>query len=81
LAAAAILSEFGAGGVGRAFGALMLCLPIPGLAPSFIAKMQESVGSYGPPLLVLGLLSLLGGGCTLFMRQPHNEHRTPTHSP
>ena len=76
LAAAAILTEFGAGGVGRAFGALMLCLPVNMLSAAFIAKTQESTGSYGPPLLALGLLCLLGGACALLMRERHGGHPT-----
>ena len=74
LVAAAVLSEFGAGGVGRAFGALMLCLPVNMLTAAFIAKAQESTGSYGPPLLALGLLCFVGGTCTLLMRERQSGH-------
>lgn len=76
LAAATILGEFGAGGVGRAFGALMLGLPISSLVAASIAKAQESTGSYGPPLLALSLLCLFSGTCTLFMRERRAGHRT-----
>lgn len=81
LVAAAMLAEFGPAGVGRAFGALMLSLPVPAFAATFIARFQESVGSYGPPLLVVGLLGLLGGACTLFMRQRPSGHRQPAKGP
>src|SRR5579862_1810483 len=41
LLAAAIAVEFGAEGVGRAFGLSMLFLPVMGLAPFVVAKLQE----------------------------------------
>jgi MFS family permease len=81
LVAAAILAEFGARGVGRAFGALMLCLPVNMLSAAFIAKAQESTGSYGPPFLALGLLCLLGGTCALLMRERQGGHPTTAEKP
>ena len=75
VAAAAIVLEFGAEGTGRAFGALMLCLPINAAAAAVIARTQESTGSYGPALLGLGLLCLLGSLCALRMREKPARER------
>lgn len=74
---AAMALEFGASGVGRAFGALMLFLPINSFAPSLIAKVQENTGSYGPAMLGLAAITLLGGTLVLLMREKHGGHATP----
>jgi MFS family permease len=74
---AAIAVEFGASGVGRAFGALMLFLPINSAAPALIAKAQESTGSYGPILLAFSAICLVGGGFVLLMREKRGGHATP----
>jgi MFS family permease len=66
---AAMGAEFGADRVGRAFGALMIFIPINAVAPSGIAKIQEATGSYGPALVGLGVICLIGGGLVLLMRE------------
>jgi MFS family permease len=71
---AAVAVEFGAAGVGRAFGALMLFLPINSAAPAIIAKAQESTGSYGPVLLGFAAICLVGGGVVLLMREKRGGH-------
>jgi MFS family permease len=73
-AAAAV--EFGASGVGRAFGTLMLFIPINAVAPALIAKVKEATGSYTPALLGLGALALIGGVAILFMREKRGGHAT-----
>jgi MFS family permease len=73
-AAAAV--EFGAAGVGRAFGMLMLFIPINAATPALVAKIKEASGSYGPGLLVLAGVCLLGGVAILFMREKHGGHPT-----
>ena len=67
---AATAAEFGAGGVGRAFGMLMFFLPISALPPALVARVQEITGSYAPALIGLGAICLIGGGAILFMREP-----------
>jgi len=46
LLAAAIAVEFGAEGMGRAFGMCMMFVPVITLAPYLIARSQEETGSY-----------------------------------
>ena len=69
LMAAAMVVEFGPDGVGRAFGALMLCLPLSSATGALIARAQEMTGGYGPPLLGLGLFCLVGGASVLMVRE------------
>lgn len=46
LLAAAIAVEFGAEGMGRAFGLCMMFVPVITLSPFLIARSQEATGSY-----------------------------------
>lgn len=69
LLAAAVAKEFGAFGVGRAFGLLMMFLPVIGLSPFAIAKIQELTTSYTPGLLALAALTLGGALACLFIRE------------
>jgi MFS family permease len=46
LLAAAIAVEFGAEGMGRAFGMCMMFVPVITLSPYLIARSQEATGSY-----------------------------------
>jgi nitrate/nitrite transporter NarK len=77
LLAAAIAVEFGAAGVGRAFGLCMLFIPINGLAPFMIARTQERTGSYAPGLMGLAVLVAIGGVLSLLLRErrdnPHSH--------
>jgi MFS family permease len=69
LLAAAIAREFGASGVGRGFGLLMLFLPVVGLAPFGIAKLQETTASYAPGLGGLAALTLAAALACLLMKE------------
>jgi MFS family permease len=70
LLAAAVAAEFGAAGVGRAFGLLMMFLPVIVLVPFIVAKVHEVFGSYAPSLVGMSVLTLLAGAaCWLFMRE------------
>jgi MFS family permease len=69
LLAAAVGAEFGASGVGRAFGALMLFVPVNAVAPAAIAKVHEATDSYGPAMMSLAVLCLTGGALVLLMRE------------
>jgi MFS family permease len=70
LLAAAVAAEFGAGGVGRAFGLLMMFLPVIVLVPFLVAKVHEVFGSYAPSLVGMSVLTLLAGAaCLFFMRE------------
>ena len=66
---AAAAAEFGANGVGRAFGMLMFFLPISALPPSLVARVQEATGSYAPALMGLSAVCLIGGGVILLLRE------------
>ena len=74
-AAAAV--EFGAAGTGRAFGLLMLFIPINAAVPSLVARARETTGSYGPALTALSIVALIGGALVLFMRERSGGHPTP----
>jgi len=69
LLASAIALEFGAAGVGRAFGLCMLFIPVTGLAPFIIAKTQENTGSYAPGLLSLAVPVIIAGMLALLLRE------------
>jgi MFS family permease len=70
LLAAAVAAEFGAGGVGRAFGLLMMFLPVIVLVPFIVAKVHEVFDSYAPSLVGLSVLTVLAGAaCLLLMRE------------
>jgi hypothetical protein len=70
LLAAAVAAEFGAGGVGRAFGLLMMFLPVIVLVPFVVAKVHEVFGSYAPSLIGLSALTIAAGtACLLLMRE------------
>jgi MFS family permease len=69
LLASAIALEFGAAGVGRAFGLCMLFIPVTGLAPFIIAKTQENTGSYAPGLLSLAVPVIIAGVLALLLRE------------
>jgi MFS family permease len=70
LLAAAAAREFGAAGVGRAFGALTFFLPLAVMAPFLVARNQEASGSYVLSLMVLAAVTLVTGlVCLLFLRE------------
>jgi MFS family permease len=69
LLAAAVATEFGASGVGRAFGLLMMFLPVIVLVPFIVARVHESTGSYVPALIGLSVLTFVGGAACLLMRE------------
>jgi MFS family permease len=71
---AAVALEFGAANVGRAFGMLLLFLPINASIPSIISKVQESTGSYAVSLIALGAVCLAGGLMVLLMRERRGGH-------
>jgi hypothetical protein len=70
LLAAAVAGEFGAGGVGRAFGLLMMFVPVIVLVPFIVAKVHEITGSYAPSLIGLAALTVMAGaGCFFLMQE------------
>ena len=73
LLAAAIAVEFGAEGVGRAFGMCMLFIPIMSLAPFATAKTQEITGSYVPALVGMAVLVMISGALSLLLRERRGE--------
>jgi MFS family permease len=70
LLVAALATEFGANNVGRAFGLLMMFLPVIILVPFIVAKIHEVFGSYTPSLIGLSVLTFLtGAACLFFMHE------------
>jgi len=69
LLAAAIAVEFGAEGVGRAFGLCMFFIPVTSLAPFSLAKTQEITGSYTPALIGLGILVAISAVLSLLLHE------------
>lgn len=76
LLAAAAAVEFGASEVGRAFGLLMMFLPVIVLVPFLVARIQERTGSYAPGLVGLAVLTLIGGAACLLMRERRRGRTT-----
>lgn len=76
LLAAAIATEFGAAGTGRAFGLITVFLPATALAPFSVAKAQEMTGNHAPALLGMAALALVTGAlCGLLMRERGSARR------
>jgi MFS family permease len=69
LLAAAIAVEFGAEGMGRAFGLCMMFIPLTAFAPFAIARTQETTGSYVPAFMGLAILVAVAGVLSLFLRE------------
>lgn len=69
LLAAAAAVEYGASEVGRAFGLLIMFIPVIALVPFLVARVQESTGSYAPGLAGLAALTFIGGAACLLMRE------------
>ncbi len=69
LLASALANEFGAGGLGRAFGLTTAFLPLSSFAPFSIAKFHETFGSYVVPLDGMAFLCLLGAVALFFLRE------------
>jgi MFS family permease len=79
LLAAAIAVEFGAEGVGRAFGLCMMFVPVITLTPFLIAKTQEMTGSYTPAFIGGAVfLAMSGFLATLYReRRPASQANQP----
>jgi MFS family permease len=77
LLAAAIAAEFGAEGVGRAFGLCMLFIPLTALAPYIVARTQENTGSYVPALLGLAVPVAIAGGLSQLLREKRKNDSPP----
>jgi MFS family permease len=75
LLAAAVAGEFGAGGVGRAFGLLMMFVPVIVLVPFIVAKVHEITGSYAPSLIGLAALTVMAGAACFFLMQERRGGR------
>lgn len=73
LLAAGLAAEFGASGVGRAFGMAMFFIPLASLSAFAIAKAQENTGSYAPALLGMMMLVILSAILSLLLRQPRRR--------
>jgi MFS family permease len=82
LLAAAAAREFGASGMGRAFGHLMLFLPVMVLVPFAVAKTYERTGSYTPSVITLSVICFAGAFASmLFMRERDRGAATAAASP
>jgi len=77
LMAASMAVEFGADGFGRAFGLLILFLPLDSPAPFVTAKLQETTGSYTPAFAGLAVLTLIGAIACFFMREKRGVRSAP----
>jgi MFS family permease len=77
LVASALAAEFGVAGFGRAFGGLMLCLPIPVSATFLVAKFKEGMGNYVFVFSALAIVAILGGIACLLIRQQNGGNTAP----
>jgi MFS family permease len=74
--AAALSVEFGASGMGRAYGILTMLTIGPAMAPALIARVEEVTGSYQPPMVGLAVFALIGGVLVLQLRERRGGHGT-----
>jgi len=72
LLAAAIALEFGAQGMGRAFGMCMMFVPVITLAPYLIARSEEATGSYAHAFIGGAIFLALSG----FLATLYRERRS-----
>jgi len=77
LLGAAIAVEFGADGVGRAFGLCMMFIPFSSSASYALAKTQEATGSYSPALLGMAGLVAVAGFLSLLLRERRSTLAAP----
>jgi uncharacterized membrane protein len=54
----------------------MLFIPLTGLAPFTVAKIQESTGTYAPALLGLATLVAISGALSLLLRERRDRQST-----
>ncbi len=73
---AAMALEFGAAAVGRAFGALMLLMPLAAAGSAVLARVHESTGSYAPALTGFSAIAVVGGALVLLARENRGGHLT-----
>jgi sugar phosphate permease len=78
LLSAALALEFGAAGVGRAFGLALSFAPLASAATVAVARLKETSGSYTPALLTLAALTVAGGAAALLLREKRGGHATPS---
>lgn len=69
LISAGLAAEFGAEGVGRAYGLTMFLSPVLAPIGYFIARIKETTGSYAPALLGMGLAVSIGTCLILLLRE------------
>jgi MFS family permease len=69
VAAAAMGAEFGAAGMGQAYGILTMLTALPALASPLIARSQEITGSYRPALWTIAALTALAGAAVTQLRE------------
>jgi MFS family permease len=69
LLASALASEFGAAGLGRAFGLTTAFLPLSSFAPFSVARFHEAYGSYVIPLDAMAFVAMLGAFALFFLRE------------
>jgi MFS family permease len=77
LIASALAAEYGAAAFGRAFGMLMLFLPVGSMPAFIVAKSKETTGSYAPALLGMAVVAAIGGISALLLREKRGGHVTP----
>ncbi len=78
LLAAAIAVEFGAAGMGRAFGMCMMFVPVITLTPFLIAKTEEMTGSYTPAFIGGAVFLAMSGFLATLYRERRGSSQTWT---
>ena len=78
LLAAAIAVEFGAEGMGRAFGMCMMFVPVITLTPFLIAKTEEMTGSYTPAFIGGAVFLAMSGFFATLYRERRGSSQTRT---
>lgn len=77
LVAAGLAGEFGAEGMGCAIGLSMFFLPLGSLSPFFVARAQETTGSYFVPIMSMAALVIAAGALSLLLRERARSSEAP----
>lgn len=52
-------------------------IPVIALVPFLVARIQEATGSYAPGLVGLAVLTLIGAGACLLLRERRHGRTSP----
>jgi len=71
LSASSTATEFEAESFGRAYGMAVMFCSLSMVMPWSFARLNETIGGYGPGLLVSAAIALIGTLAAAMINQPH----------